>query len=227
MSTSVSRRSDKRRDLLEGALVVFAADGYARASIDGIARAAGVSSRTIYNQFGDKAGLFEAVIVDSARRVADAQVETAQRLLGGIVAGAEVDIEAELIVFARAWATPRPEFAPHFSLVRQVHAEAGHIPEAALRAWQKEGPQRVHRAVAGHLRRIADAGHLEIDDAQLATSHLILLVASEATNRSHHGAVPLPRREVHRLADAGVRAFLHGYRRGGGPERVLGLESRS
>src|SRR4051794_3291532 len=87
------RGSDKRRGLLDGALEVFAADGYARVSIDAIARAAGVSSRTIYNQFGDKAGLFEAVIVDSARRVADSQVAVADRLLGG-VPGRTRDVEA-------------------------------------------------------------------------------------------------------------------------------------
>lgn len=197
---------DKRRALLDGALIVFAADGYSRASVDNIARAAGVSSRTIYNQFGDKATLFEAVIVDSARRVADAQIITVQRLLGKIV-----DLEADLIEFGRVWATPSPDYAPHFALVRQVAADAAHIPEGALRAWQETGPFRVRREIATHLRRIADAGHLDIVDADVAASHLVQLVAGDATARSYHGAIPLPDQEIHRLADAGVRAFLHGY----------------
>ncbi len=197
---------DKRRALLDGALAVFAADGYTRASIDNIARAAGVSTRTIYNQFGDKAGLFEAVIIDSAHRVAATQVITVQRYLGKIA-----DIEADLIEFGRIWATPAPEYAAHFTLVRQIMAEAGHIPESSLRAWQETGPLRVRREIATHLRDIAEAGHLDITDADIAAAHLVQLVAGDVNTRSYYGAIPLPPAEIHRLADAGVRAFLHGY----------------
>lgn len=199
-------RGDKRRALLDGALVVFADDGYARASIDTIARTAGVSTRTIYNQFGDKAALFEAVIVDSAQRTAEAQIVIVQRHLGKIV-----DIETDLIEFGRVWAQPEPEHALHFALVRQINADAGHIPEAALRAWQEAGPLRVRKEIADHLRRIADAGQLTIDDADLAAVHLVQLVAGDVTTRSYHGAVPLASEETQRLADAGVRAFLYGY----------------
>lgn len=199
-------RGDKRRALLDGALAVFAQDGYARASIDTIAQTAGVSTRTIYNQFGDKAALFEAVIVNSAQQTADAQIITVQRYLGKIV-----DIEDDLIEFGRVWAAPSPEHAPHFALVRQINADAGHIPEAVLGAWQEAGPLRVRKEIADHLRRIAAAGHLDIDDAELAAVHLVQLVAGDASTRTYHGAVSLPTTEIHRLADAGVRAFLHGY----------------
>ncbi|WP_163549004.1 TetR/AcrR family transcriptional regulator [Candidatus Frankia nodulisporulans] len=200
------RAGDKRRDLLDGSLAAFARDGYTRASVDAIARAAGTSSRTIYNHFGDKAGLFHAVIVDSARRVADAQIILADRHLGKIV-----DIEADLLEFGRVWATPAPEFADHFTLVRQVIAEAAHVPPATLEAWQEQGPRRVRRALAAHLRRIADAGHLSLADADLAAAHLVLLVAGDSGQRSLHGAVALEPAEIHATSDAGVRVFLHGY----------------
>ena len=201
-----TRGGDKRRDLLDGSLAAFARDGYTRASIDTIARAAGTSTRTIYNHFGDKAGLFHAVIVDSARRVADAQIVTLDRYLGKIV-----DIEDDLIEFGRVWAIPLPDYADHFTLVRQVVAEAAHIPPATLTAWQDQGPRRVRRALAVHLRRIADAGHLRIDDADVAAAHLVLLVTGDINLRSLQGAVPLDPEEIRALADAGVRAFLHGY----------------
>ena len=199
-------RGDKRRALLDGALLVFAEDGYTRASIDTIARRSGVSTRTIYNQFGDKATLFEAVIVDSAERTADAQILTVQRCLGKIV-----NIEEDLIEFGRVWVSPAPEHAPHFALVRQIHAEVGHIPDPTLRAWQGAGPLRVRAVIAEHLRKIAGAGHLNIDDADLAAVHLVQLVSGDATTRTYHGAVQLPANELHRLSDAGVHAFLHGY----------------
>jgi AcrR family transcriptional regulator len=182
---------------------VFSADGYTRASIDNIARAAGVSTRTLYNHFGDKAGLFEAVIVDSAQRVADAQIVTVQRYLGRIV-----EIEADLIEFGRVWSTPSEQYAPHFALVRQITADADHIPRAALDAWQQVGPLRVRAEIAEHLRRIAGAGHLEIEDPEIAAVQLIELVNA---GRMLHGPVPTSTQEIHRLADAGVRTFLHGY----------------
>ena len=197
---------DRRRALLDGALIVFAADGYSRASIDTIARTAGVSSRTIYNQFGGKAALFEAVIVDSAQRVAAAQIITVQRYLGKIV-----DIEADLIEFGRVWATPSPQYAPHFALVRQITADADHIPQAALDAWQHAGPLAVRGEIATHLRRIADAGHLQITDPDIAAVQLVQLVAGDVSTRSYHGARPLPEAEIHRIADAGVRTFLYGH----------------
>jgi AcrR family transcriptional regulator len=197
------RGGDKHRALLDGALEVFSADGYSRASIDNIARAAGVSTRTLYNHFGDKAALFEAVIVDSAQRVADAQVITVQRYLGRII-----EIEADLIEFGRVWATQSDHYAPHFALVRQITADADHIPQRALEAWQQAGPLRVRAEIAEHLRRIADAGHLSIDDPEIAAVHLIGLVTA---GRTFHGPIAGPIDEIHRLADAGVRTFLYGY----------------
>lgn len=199
-------RVDKRRALLDGALLVFAADGFTRASIDAIAKAAGVSSRTIYNQHGDKASLFEAVIVDSAHRIAEEQVAVIRRHLGWIV-----DFESDLIEFGRAWVTPVSAHAPHFALVRQVYAEANHISGETLNAWQEAGPLRVRREIARHLADIAAAGHLTIANPDAAAVHLVQLATGDANNRSFHGAVPLPQAQLFAISDAGVRAFIYGH----------------
>ncbi|HYZ54432.1 MAG TPA: TetR/AcrR family transcriptional regulator [Streptosporangiaceae bacterium] len=197
---------DKHRAILRGALTVFARDGYSRASMDAIAAEARVSTRTIYNHFGDKADLFQAVIQDSASQVADAQIAVIDRYLTKVT-----DIEADLTEFARVWATPMPEYIDHFAMVRQINAEAGHIPQAALDIWQETGPRRVHRELARHIQRLAGQGLLRVADSDLAATHLVLLTASEVANRSYHGAIPLPETEITRIADAGVHAFLHGY----------------
>jgi AcrR family transcriptional regulator len=96
---------DKHRAILRGALTVFARDGYTRASMDAIAAEAGVSTRTIYNHFGDKADLFHAVIQDSVTQVADAQIAVVDRHLTKII-----DLEADLTEFARAWAAPMLQY---------------------------------------------------------------------------------------------------------------------
>ncbi|MFC6936446.1 TetR/AcrR family transcriptional regulator [Actinomadura yumaensis] len=89
---------------------MFAQDGYARASIDAIAARAGVSTRTIYNHFADKAGLFEAVIHSSATRAADAQIAIVDRHLRKVV-----DLEADLVDFGRSGRRARRPSTPSTS----------------------------------------------------------------------------------------------------------------
>jgi AcrR family transcriptional regulator len=51
---------DKREAILKAADTVFAGSGFGLAGVDALAAAAGVTKRTLYKQFGSKAGLFEA-----------------------------------------------------------------------------------------------------------------------------------------------------------------------
>ncbi|HEY7484947.1 MAG TPA: TetR/AcrR family transcriptional regulator [Streptosporangiaceae bacterium] len=196
---------DKRAAITAGALTVFARDGYSRASIDAIAAEAAVSTRTIYNHFLDKARLFQAVIQESAGRVAEAQIAIIDRHLSEVT-----DLEADLIAFGRAWSTPMPDYADHFCLVRQVNAEAGHIPQTAIDAWQQTGPLRVRRALADRLRGLADRGLLRIDDPEQAALHFSLLISG--LNPSYRGSV-VPADETAKVVASGVRAFLYGYLR--------------
>ncbi|MEV5558533.1 TetR/AcrR family transcriptional regulator [Nonomuraea wenchangensis] len=199
-------REDKRRAILAGALTVFARDGYTRAGIDTIARAAGVSTRTIYNHFTDKAELFQAVIQDSATRAADAQIAVIDRHLRKVT-----DLEADLIDFGRDLVTPTGGGdAEHFALVRQINAEAGHIPRAAIDAWQETGPLRVRRQLAAYLRRWSEQGLLHVEDPDRAAVHLLLLISVD--DPSYRGATPTDA-QITRTVTAGVRAFLHGHLR--------------
>ncbi|MFC7649955.1 TetR/AcrR family transcriptional regulator [Streptosporangium lutulentum] len=203
-------RASKRQAILDGALTVFARDGYTRASIDAISAEAGVSTRTIYNHFTDKAELFLTVIQESATRAADVQIAIIDRHLRKVI-----DVETDLIEFGLDWATPMPESAAHFFLVGQVNAEAGHIPQEAIDAWQETGPRRVRRELAGHLRQLAKQGVLRIDDPDRAALHLLLLVSAGLP--THHAT--LSTEEITKTVTAGVHTFLHGHlRRTSAPE---------
>lgn len=195
---------DKRRAILDGALTLFARDGYTRAGLDAIAAEAGVSNRTIYNHFTDKAELFQTVIQESTERVADAMVGIIDRHLGKIV-----DPEADLVDFGLALITVlTSDMAPHFALVRQINAEIEHIPPAAVRFWMDNGPLRTRRALADRLSGGADRMGLVMDDPLRAAGHLMLLVSADnLTDRSQlRDPAAL---EV--MVTAGVKAFLHGY----------------
>jgi AcrR family transcriptional regulator len=193
-------RTDKQRALLDGALRVFARDGYSRASIDVLAAESGVSTRTIYNHYGDKAALFRAVILDSSDRVAAHEIGIADALLGRIV-----DLEADLVEFGRRWGKLDEDTATHRALVRQIRAEQDHIGPETVAAWQDRGPLRVRRAVAGHLRRLAAEGLLDIEDPETAALHLIQLTAGSAA------AAP-PGADPDALIRSGVGVFLRAYR---------------
>lgn len=195
--------ADKRRAILTGALTVFARDGYTRASIDAISAEAGVSTRTIYNHFEDKAQLFRTVIQESAALVAEAQIAIMDRYLSKVT-----DLEADLVEFGRAWVTPTPDHAEHSALVRQINAEAGHIPPAAIKAWQDAGPLRVRSQLAVRLGQLADRGLLDLDDADRAALHFSALIV--AANLSFRGAARAEE-EIAETVAAGVHAFLHGH----------------
>jgi AcrR family transcriptional regulator len=195
---------DKRRAIVAGALVLFARDGYTRASLDAIAAQAGVSNRTIYSHFADKADLFQTVIQDSSQRVADTMIDLIDRHLGKIL-----DLEQDLIGLGLAWlGVLTSDLAPHFALVRQIHAEAEHIPPTALKSWQRIGPGRVRQALADQLGALTDRGLLTIEDPARAAGHLMLLISAE--NLPDRSAL---RDKVERTAmvTAGVRVFLYGY----------------
>jgi AcrR family transcriptional regulator len=207
----VTGRPDKRQAILDAALGEFARDGYARTSVDAIARSAGVSTRTIYAHFQGKARLFETVIQDSASRVAAVQVAIIERHLDKIL-----DLEADLIAFGTDLTKPMTGFLDHFALVRQVNAELEHIPQPAIEAWRRAGPQRVIAALADRLRRIANRGLLALDagdaadePASLAAAHLMLLVQGAVP--FHHGVGANDKADLGPIVRAGVRVFLHGY----------------
>ena len=196
----------KRRAILDGALVVFARDGYTRASVDVIAETAKVSSRTIYNHFGDKAGLFAFVVEDSAQAVASAHIEQIDELLSGV--NSEEQLESALVACGLALHTVVPSRAPHWGLVRHIHADADHIPAAVIESWLRLGPARTKRQLALHFGELARRGLLRLDDPELAATHYSALTDTATTSALE----PHPSEQrTRQLMTAAVRAFRRGY----------------
>ncbi|WP_028476849.1 TetR/AcrR family transcriptional regulator [Nocardia sp. CNY236] len=200
---------DKRNAILAAALEVFARDGYTRSSIESISTAAGVSTRTIYNHFGDKAELFRTTIHDSTTRVAEARLDIIDRHLGQLSDGA--DLEPVFVAFVTEWSTTVTEFSDHFALMLQLPAEAAHLPRSAVEDWLRTGPVRVLRVLAYHFQLLAARGLLQIDDSDAAAQHFSLL-ASAVVPPFYCDAAP-SEEDTAKAVVASVRAFLYGYRR--------------
>ncbi len=75
MIRSVKRSKDDakqtREAVLKAALKVFSAKGYARATLDEIARAAKVTRGAVYHHFTDKAAIYQALLFESSRKSQD------------------------------------------------------------------------------------------------------------------------------------------------------------
>ncbi len=86
-------KSRKRVIILDGAIDVFISLGYELASMDKIAETAGVSKRTVYNHFGSKDNLFQAIVDGFLAQ---------RQILKTITYDPEKTLEEQLLVFANA-----------------------------------------------------------------------------------------------------------------------------
>lgn len=94
MTQSKNRdKSKKRATILNGAIDVFISTGYELASMDKIAEAAGVSKRTVYNHFGSKENLFQAIVNDFLSQRQNLKI---------IIYDSKRSLEEQLLAFANA-----------------------------------------------------------------------------------------------------------------------------
>lgn len=106
--------------------------------------------------------------------------------------------------------TVRPDQLKRLSRhVRDIPVEVG--PRGLLQAWDLAGPQRTQRELAHQLRRLADLGVPEVDEAALAADRSLLLTSGAVSERRYYDAASLSAPARTALITAGVRAFPHGH----------------
>ncbi|MGO1972037.1 MAG: TetR/AcrR family transcriptional regulator [Propionibacteriaceae bacterium] len=199
-------RADKHDAIMAGGREAFARDGYERASIDTIAAASNVSTRTIYKHFADKAALFAAVIADSAAEIAAAETALIERRLVGITHADE--IEAALARFATEWLAGTARTAAHRAVISRVHAESTHLGSEVVTTWWLAGPGRVIAELAAVLAGWAEAGLLEIAHPERAALHFSALVSV----RPGAPGSRFTRKERQVWIADGVRVFVRAHR---------------
>lgn len=207
-------RPDKHTAILAGGREVFARDGYARASIDAIASASGVSTRTIYKHAADKSALFAAVVIDSAARLAEAEVALIGRHLAAV--DAAESIEGALRAFALDWLDDTgdwlagiPDAGAHRALIAQVWAEAAHLGPDVLSPWWRAGAGRVRAELSTVFAGWDTAGWLTVADPDRAVVHFSALVSAVPGPPT---ARPQAQERRAWIAD-GVAVFVRAHRR--------------
>ena len=68
-------RNQRQRDILDAALAQLMEAGFAGTTMQAVARRAGASMETLYNWYGDKAGLFRAMVMANIQHLRS-QLET-------------------------------------------------------------------------------------------------------------------------------------------------------
>jgi len=195
----------KRAAIESAALALFLRDGYARTSVDAVAREAGVSKRTVYDYYGDKQRLFLDVIA----RTQAGHEDHFRALLDATLPAEAPDLEAALVAFGHAFASGVAQTPDRNAVVRLLVAEAVHFPEL-LELWRAPGPQQ--QVLAERLAGFAERGLLDVPDPLEAAAYLGILVTAQAQGRTLYGTLPIADDELAGLVTSGVRVFLRAFR---------------
>jgi len=197
------RREDSlklREQILHAATELFLAQGYGSTSIESVAARAGVSKRTFYDRFEDKAGLFAAVvhrIIDHIRPpanvplLAGANLPEILRRLAGLILTAALSPQA-------------------IALHRLVTGESGRFPELASAVENGGGQSEATALIAGLLARELPKIKLNAEDQVIAALHFIYLVVAMPQRRATGFGVPMTAAELEQWADKAVTFVSNG-----------------
>lgn len=200
--TDASSRAELRRQaFLDAARDVFLEQGYESASMSEIVRRAGGSLATLYAQFGDKEGIFLAMLERRMMEVTDALEVELQ---------AHTPVEAGLQRIGEQFAGKLVQ-PQSLELYRLIVGLAKKFPDLA-RTFTKLGPNKVRVAIAAYLKDRADAGEIpQSDDFEVLGSLFLDMVRSPLQTRALLDQSIRPTEaEVRASVERAVHIFLYG-----------------
>jgi AcrR family transcriptional regulator len=149
-----------RRSILDAALRMFIAHGFEAASMEGIAREAGVAKLTLYRHFETKEQLF----VEVARR---AQLSVRERLGAMVDRGRPLEEVLRDIITRLYDGYTHPEY---LAVLRLVIAEAGRFPK--LGRAMLDDSRQVSEPLVEYLQQLKDSGQIDVDSPSDAVTQI-------------------------------------------------------
>lgn len=182
--TRVQGRS-LRTDIVDAAVALIAEQGFTATSVDEIAAAAGVAKGSVFYNFGSKAALFEAIIVEGVERltarlqgsVVDLEGrEAIERLVTTMLAEIRAHPDFAKLVVAEVFRTGR-DWQESISQVR--NASMAVFAEVVRASWPDRDPSLTAAAIFGAtlvtgLEWLAFQPDRPIDDVRAAVLALVL-----------------------------------------------------
>jgi len=195
------KKGRKFDQVLEGARQVFLSDGFEGASVDDIAKAAGVSKATLYSYFPDKRFLFMQVAKTECARQAEHAIET-------------IDMNAPVDKVLHAIALEMVDFiTSQFGkrIFRICVGEGDRFPELG-RQFYESGPLLIRARLVDFFHKAAENGELKIDDFELAAEQFHELCKADLFPRMvFNMADDFTNEEKLRVVNGAVEMFMARY----------------
>jgi len=190
---------------IEAGRTLFLRDGYAGTTMEEIAALAGLSKRTLYNNYADKRALFTETVgevIAYAERFAQGLEDELEEITAAGLPDALHDLGERL-----ALAILRPEV---IALRQLLIGAAGAFPELPEEYFER-APGRVMAALASRFERLDRAGLLRTTDPRRAAEQFAYLVVGAPLDRAVLvGTIPAEAQTV-AGAHEGVETFLARY----------------
>lgn len=197
----IVRKGRKFDQVIEGARQVFLNDGFEGASVDDIAKTAGVSKATLYSYFPDKRHLFMEVAKAECQRQAQISIDmiddsaSAEVVLGSIA--------SQFIEFITS------DFGQR--IFRICVGEADRFPELG-REFYESGPKLIQNRVVTFLECACARGELLIEDHLLAADQFAELCKADLFPRMVFNiSKTFTVEEKQRVAKGAVETFIARY----------------
>ena len=196
----------KRRQVMEGAREIFMSAGFDAASMNDIARAAGVSKGTLYAYFDSKEALFEALIREDRAHQPERNT---------MFPADEPDPAKALGIYGRALVA-HVTGSDALTQARVVAFAAAKFPRLG-QAFYEAGPLFGVLKLKDRLDAFVAAGTLKVDDTTLAARQFIDLCLGDVLKRLLFMIVTsLSQEEIDFTVDSAVHMFMKSY---GAPPR--------
>jgi TetR/AcrR family transcriptional repressor of mexJK operon len=189
-----------RERILEVATELFLAQGYGSTTIEAVAARAGISKRTFYHRFDDKAALFAAVVHGIIEKI---RPPAGVPLIEGATLHDVLHRLAGLILHAAL--SPQA-----IALHRLVTAESVRFPEL-LRA-SDGGRREATNLISGLLTRELRNAALSAENLTFAAEQFIYMVVTLPQRRAMGFGTPMTQTQLDEWADKTVGLFLDGCR---------------
>ncbi len=203
MSSENKIKPSRRDRILEAARNVFLRESYTGASMESVARKAGVSKQTIYNHFANKDELFRALVLDICAEIG--------ATLGDHPWHMDQPPEQVLTLFGEM--VLRKMSCPDImNLHRLLQLEGRNHPSLA-ESFYKFGPDSTARWLTTYLEAGIREGQLQISEPRIAAEQFVTMLMGHLRLRHLLGFTPAPdASERARYVTSAVSIFLNGVR---------------
>lgn len=197
----IIRTGRKFQQVLTGARDIFMRDGYEGASVDDIAKAAGVSKATLYSYFPDKRLLFmEVASAECNRQAMDTllMIDQSAPVREVLTLAAQQMVSIITMRFSQR-------------IFRVCVAESDRFPEIG-RQFYESGPAAARGHLIDFLAKAKDRGEVKIKDMELAADQFLELCKADIFARAVFGiSTSFSKDEVDRVVHGAVDTFLARY----------------